>query len=101
MDRLAELAYTMFNVKLSAAQLQMFRRYAVELLDWNQRTNLTAITEPEDIEIKHFADSLSCLPIIKRRPGLRIIDVGTGPFSGRHRACPDVQITLVEATGKG
>lgn len=103
MQRLAELAYSMFNVKLSAAQLQMFRRYAAELLDWNQRMNLTAITEPEEVAIKHFADSLSCLLVIKRGPGLRMIDVGTGAgFPGLpiKIACPDVQMTLVEATGK-
>lgn len=104
MERLAEVASSMFNVRLSPAQIQMFRRYADELLDWNQRLNLTAITEPEEVEIKHFADSLSCLMVIKpRRPGLRIIDVGSGAgFPGLpiKIACPDVHMTLVEATGK-
>lgn len=95
----------MFNVKLNSAQLQMFRRYASELLGWNQRINLTAITEPDEVEVKHFADSLSCLLVInkQRRPGLRMIDVGTGAgFPGLpiKIACPDIHMTLLEATGK-
>jgi 16S rRNA (guanine527-N7)-methyltransferase len=104
MERLVRTAYELLNLRLSASQLQAFRRYADELIDWNQRVNLTAITDPEDIEVRHFVDSLSCLRVMKpRTPGLRVIDVGTGAgFPGLpvKIACPNVDLTLVEATGK-
>jgi 16S rRNA (guanine527-N7)-methyltransferase len=104
MERLARTAYELLSLRLSASQLQAFRRYADELIDWNQRVNLTAITDPADIEVRHFVDSLSCLRVMKpRAPGLRVIDVGTGAgFPGLpvKIACPNVDLTLVEATGK-
>lgn len=104
MERLARTAYELLSLRLSASQLQAFRRYADELIDWNQRVNLTAITDPADIEVRHFVDSLSCLRVMKpRAPGLRVIDVGTGAgFPGLpvKIVCPNVDLTLVEATGK-
>jgi 16S rRNA (guanine527-N7)-methyltransferase len=104
MENFARSAKTLFGVSLSPAQVEMFRRYSEALTAWNAHTNLTAITEPEAIEHRHFLDSLSCLTVIKpRRPGLRMIDVGTGagfPGLPLKIAVPDIDLTLVEATGK-
>src|SRR6266566_854522 len=55
--------------------IQQFLLYRQELLDWNTRFNLTAITDPEEVLIKHFLDSLSLL-IAYDRPRARLLDIG-------------------------
>ena len=59
-----------------AVQRAQFARYYALLVDWNQRVNLTAVTEAEEVAAKHFADSL--LPAQLIPAGARCIDVGTG-----------------------
>lgn len=104
LNRLARIGRDLLNITLSPAQIQAFQVYAAELVEWNARTNLTAITDPEEIEIRHFADSLTCLLVMKlRQPGPRVIDVGTGagfPGVPLKIVSPGIDLTLVEATGK-
>ncbi|MBN1123180.1 MAG: 16S rRNA (guanine(527)-N(7))-methyltransferase RsmG [Anaerolineae bacterium] len=104
MDRLVQTTQELLNFRLNAAQRHAFEVYARELLDWNAHTNLTAITDPADIEMRHFVDSLSCLSVINPRQGaLRVIDVGTGagfPGIPIKIACPAIDLVLVEATVK-
>jgi 16S rRNA (guanine527-N7)-methyltransferase len=104
MDRLVQTTQELFNLRLNAAQRSAFEVYARELLDWNAHTNLTAITDPTDIEMRHFVDSLSCLSVINpRQTPLRIIDVGTGAgFPGLpiKIVYPIIDLVLVEATVK-
>jgi 16S rRNA (guanine527-N7)-methyltransferase len=104
MDRLVQTIQELINLRLNAAQLSAFEVYARELLDWNAHTNLTAITDPADIEVRHFADSLSCLRVIRPRQGtMRIIDVGTGAgFPGLpiKIVYPSIDLVLIEATAK-
>src|SRR3989442_3663369 len=82
--------------------LQQFLRYRQELLDWNTRMNLTAITDPGEVLIKHFLDSLSLL-IFYDRPGTRLLDIGAGAgFPGLPLKIvrPDWQVVLLEATAQ-
>src|SRR6266567_6930016 len=82
--------------------LQQFLRYRQELLDWNTRVNLTAITDPEEVLIRHFLDSLSLL-IDYDEPQTRLLDIGAGAgFPGLPLKIvrPAWQVVLLEATGK-
>lgn len=103
-DLLDQIATDQLGLKLSAAQMRAFRRYSDELRAWNERVNLTAITDPVEIEVRHFADSLTCLLAMKPPlSGVRIIDVGSGAgFPGLpiKICCPGARVTLLEATGK-
>lgn len=95
---------SLLGLTLSSAQREAFQLYSDELREWNARMNLTAITEPQAVEVRHFIDSLACLLVMKPPlSGLRIIDVGSGAgFPGLpiNIVCPSVKLTLLEATGK-
>ncbi len=95
------------NLSLTTEQLAQFARYRDLLLEWNQRFNLTAITDPQEVLTKHFLDSLAFLFAIPRRfkvsGTLKLLDVGSGagfPGLPLQIAYPTWQITLLEATGK-
>jgi 16S rRNA (guanine527-N7)-methyltransferase len=91
------------GISLTENQIRDFERYEESLLDWNRRFNLTAITGREDIRIKHFLDSLSCLKVMQLRPGMRVIDIGTGagfPGIPLKIAAPEIRLTLVESIRK-
>jgi 16S rRNA (guanine527-N7)-methyltransferase len=104
MDRLIAAARALLNLELTPTQVAAFQRYAGELRAWNDKFNLTAITDPEGIQVKHFLDSLSVLKVLPAQWGrLRLVDVGTGagfPGLPLKIICPDLRLTLVEATGK-
>jgi len=90
------------GLELNGLQLEQFLRYRQELLDWNTHINLTAITDPEEVLLKHFLDSLSLL-LVHDRPNVRLLDIGSGagfPGLALKIARPDWQVTLLEATGK-
>lgn len=74
---------------------------ADELLKWNQRFNLTAITQPAQVQEKHLVDSLSVLRVMGGRG--RVLDVGAGAgFPGLVLALarPGLEVTLIEAVNK-
>jgi len=86
---------------LSDAQRARMAVYWEMLLDWNERINLTAVTEPAEAAQKHFADSLTALPYIPE--GARCIDVGTGAgFPGIPLLIvrPDIRMTLLDGLRK-
>ncbi|MEX0787741.1 MAG: 16S rRNA (guanine(527)-N(7))-methyltransferase RsmG [Anaerolineales bacterium] len=103
MRGLAETARWELGLPLSVKQQEAFAWYARELIEWNRRFNLTAIEAPEDIEIKHFLDCLSCLRVLGPGPSGRLADVGSGagfPGIPLKIAAPDLAVTLIESNSK-
>lgn len=92
-----------FGVALDDAALSRFDLYAQLLVETNAHMNLTAITQPDEIVEKHFADSLSVCSMLPLNPGTKLIDVGTGagfPGLALLAAKPDLQVTLLDSTAK-
>ncbi len=90
------------HLALSEQQLEQFVRYQQELLEWNARFNLTAITDPEGVQVKHFLDSLTLLTV-RDRPRARLLDIGSGagfPGLALKIVRPEWEIILLEATSK-
>jgi 16S rRNA (guanine527-N7)-methyltransferase len=94
------------GISLSDRMLGQLERYQQELIDWNRRVNLTSITSPDEIQRRHFLDSLSCIggaPEHFRRAACSIVDVGSGagfPGIPLKIALPHMQLTLLETRGK-
>ncbi len=91
------------GIELTESQLEQFDKYYEMLIDWNKRINLTRITEPEEVAVKHFADSLSLLDCYEIPEGAKVIDVGTGagfPGIPLKIACPDIKLTLLDSLNK-
>ena len=92
-----------YGFPLTAHQAAQFDRYRAELLRWNERINLTAITDNDEIIHKHFLDSLSVLEHISLKTDDSVIDIGTGAgFPGvvLKIYVPDIRLTLVESSKK-
>lgn len=93
------------RIDLSPAHLAAFRTYYDELILWNQRVNLTSITEFPEVQIQHFLDSLAGLLILEPKwaPGLCLIDIGTGagfPGVPLKMVRPEIRLALLESTRK-
>ena len=89
------------NIEVTNRQLQQFERYADLLIEWNEKFNLTSITGREDIYVKHFYDSI--LPSLYRDLKGSLADVGSGagfPGIPLKIMYPDLEVTLIEPTGK-
>ena len=93
----------LLSIELRPAQIQAFDCFAEELMRWNQRMSLTAITEPAEIAVKHFLDSLTCLLAFPFGKGNRVADIGSGagcPGIPLKIACPQLDLVLVESSEK-
>lgn len=91
------------GLELTPEQLERFDAYHHELVDWNQRINLTAITDYDEVQLKHFLDSLTVALVWRPAKGNAVIDVGTGagmPGIPLKIAFPDIKLVLLEATAK-
>lgn len=90
------------GIQLTPRQLEQFRQYYETLVEWNQKMNLTAITEKEDVYLKHFYDSLTIafdFPFSSQN----IIDVGAGagfPSIPLKIVYPELKVTIVDSLNK-
>ncbi len=91
------------DITLSHTQQEQFSEYFRLLIEWNEKMNLTAITEPKEIAIKHFYDSATFLKYVPVVEGTSIVDVGTGAgFPGIPLKIlrPDIKLTLLDSLNK-
>ncbi len=89
------------GLRFSELQLKQFNRYYEMLIETNKVMNLTAITEPEDVAVKHMIDSL--LAYDKEMAGKILADIGTGagfPGVPLKIYCPELKVVLIDSLGK-
>lgn len=105
-----DIAYyaDLLGIDLSESMIEQFNTYRDMVIEKNKVMNLTAITDPEEFALKHFADSLSLIPAaaatnIFSSKNVSMIDVGTGagfPAIPLKIACPNIQLTLLDSLSK-
>jgi len=92
-----------YGVEISDEMAEKFYRYMLILKEWNEKINLTAIVEPQEIFVKHFVDSLSVIPFLKKSGAKTVADVGTGagfPGFPIKICCPEIKLTLIDSLDK-
>jgi len=94
------------GINLNKEQIKIFSQYLELLIQWNQKINLTSLKTSQEIIIKHFLDSISCIKVFDKYidiEGISIIDVGTGagfPGIPIKIVCPSISLSLLEARKK-
>lgn len=91
------------GIALTEKQIEQFRIYYAMLVEWNQKVNLTAVTDKEDVYLKHFYDSLTPLFYMDIKEAASLCDVGAGagfPSIPIKIVRPDLKITIVDSLNK-
>lgn len=91
------------GISLTDDQIKLFEKLSELLVEQNKTMNLTAITDPDGIAVKHFADSISALSAYEFSENAKVLDVGTGagfPSIPLLIARPDLQMTMIDSTAK-
>jgi 16S rRNA (guanine527-N7)-methyltransferase len=89
------------GLRIDDRQARLFETHASELLTWNRKTNLTAVTDPTEMAVKHFVDSIAAAPLIPE--GATLLDIGSGggfPGIPLKIAKPSISCLLVDASRK-
>jgi len=92
-----------YGIELTEEQVQQFLDYYEILIEWNEVMNLTAITDFDEVMLKHFVDSLALGKALPVKDGLRMIDVGTGagfPGIPLKIAYPNLEVVLLDSLNK-
>ena len=91
------------GINLNEKQIKQLKEYCDLIIEWNDKINLTAITDPKDIYLKHFYDSLTLFKAIDLNRELNLCDVGSGAgFPGivLKIVYPNLEIVLVDSLNK-
>lgn len=91
------------GIQLTEQQLEQYERYYETLVEWNEKMNLTAITEKGEVYLKHFFDSLTAGFYFDFREEFSLCDVGAGagfPSIPLKIAFPDIHVTIVDSLNK-
>ena len=89
------------NINIEDINIEKFYNYMLGIIDWNDKINVTAITEKKEFLVKHFIDSLTISRFIE--DGKRLIDIGTGagfPGIPLKIAYPNMEVTLIDSVNK-
>lgn len=91
------------NIEPTEEIINKFMEFSKLLVSWNEKMNLTSITEPEEIEIKHFIDSLTIFETGKIKENMKIIDIGCGagfPSFPMKFVCDSLDVTMLDSLNK-
>lgn len=93
-----------FNISLSEQQNEQFETYFRLLVEWNEKINLTAITDKKEVYLKHFYDSVA--PVLQghiTNEPIRLLDIGAGagfPSLPMKIICPEIDVTIIDSLNK-
>lgn len=91
------------GLELDKTTLERFDAYMKLVIEWNEKINLTSITEHDEFIVKHFCDSISLLGNVELKKGAKVIDIGTGagfPAIPLKIVRPDLEITMLDSLNK-
>lgn len=91
------------DIQLTDQQMAQFRQYFELLVTWNEKMNLTAITEEKEVYLKHFYDSVTLGLALQLKPDASLCDVGSGagfPSIPLKIVLPELKVTIVDSLNK-